>query len=82
MRGTFYNLSNLFQGQNDPQRLEDLVFIYTNLHLLSIGNPQYCQAINMWDKGEDKFDSIDNGGIREVTNISLEPKMEILVFTE
>ena len=35
----------------------------------------------MWDRAGDKFDSFDDVGMLEVANISLEPEMEVVVFT-
>ena len=35
----------------------------------------------MQDKVGDKFDSLDDVGMLEVANISLEPEMKVVVFT-
>ncbi|XP_038709954.1 uncharacterized protein LOC120004739 [Tripterygium wilfordii] len=67
-----------------PQRAEDLVFVHTNLRLLSRKSHQYMTGESkMWDIGGDSFDSMDGAGILEVANLSLdEPEMEGVLFTE
>ena len=65
-----------------PEWQENLVFIYTNLHLLLMSRPQYCLGeTNIQAKVRDKFDALGDGGMLEVANISLEWQMEVVVFT-
>ncbi|XP_020866146.1 uncharacterized protein LOC110224427 [Arabidopsis lyrata subsp. lyrata] len=67
-----------------PQRAEDLVFVHTNLRLLSRRSSTYKDGPNhMWDVGGDQFDSLDeiNLGRLEFEDLSLdEPEMESVVF--
>ncbi|KAG5528874.1 hypothetical protein RHGRI_029512 [Rhododendron griersonianum] len=55
-----------------------------NLRLLSRRSPQYCQGqTKMWDIAGDQFGSLDEVGMLEVANLSLdEPEMEAVVFTD
>ncbi|KAL3714805.1 hypothetical protein ACJRO7_006671 [Eucalyptus globulus] len=61
-----------------PKRAEDLVFIHSNLCLLSRKSPQYAEGeTKMWDIGGYAFDSFEDVGVLEVANLSLdEPEME------
>ncbi|KAL3742587.1 hypothetical protein ACJRO7_017975 [Eucalyptus globulus] len=67
-----------------PKRAEDLVFIHSNLRLLSRKSPQYAEGeTKMWDIGGDAFDSFEDVGVLEVANLSLdEPEMESIFFAE
>ena len=35
----------------------------------------------MWDKADDQFDYLDDLGMLEFASITLEPEMEVMVFT-
>uniref|UniRef100_A0A0D3CVV7 DUF659 domain-containing protein n=1 Tax=Brassica oleracea var. oleracea TaxID=109376 RepID=A0A0D3CVV7_BRAOL len=67
-----------------PQRAEDLVFVHTNLRLLSRMSSAYKEGPNkMWDVGGGQFDSLDdlNIGRLEFEDLSLdEPELEAVVF--
>ena len=67
-----------------PQRAEDLVFVHTNLRLLSRRSSAYKEGPNkMWDVGGDQFDTLDelNLGRLEFEDLSLdEPELEAVVF--
>lgn len=67
-----------------PQRAEDLVFVHTNLRLLSRRSHAYKDGPNhMQDVGGDQFDSLDeiNLGILEFEDLSLdEPELEAVLF--
>ena len=67
-----------------PKHAEDLVFIHSNLRLLSRKTPQYMQGeTKMWDIAGDTHDSFEDVGVLEVANLSLdEPKLETVVFTD
>ncbi|GMP45639.1 hypothetical protein CsSME_00014093 [Camellia sinensis var. sinensis] len=67
-----------------PQRAEDLVFIHSNLRLLSRRSSQYLQGeTKMWDIAGDNFDSLDDIGMLGIANLSLdEPAMEAVLFTD
>ncbi|GFY93828.1 hypothetical protein Acr_09g0002780 [Actinidia rufa] len=67
-----------------PQRAEDLVFVHSNLRLLSRRSPQYCSGeTKMWDIAGDQFGSLEDVGMLEVANLSLdEPELEVVVFTD
>ncbi|KAL0907771.1 hypothetical protein M5K25_022206 [Dendrobium thyrsiflorum] len=66
------------------QRAEDLVYVHTNLHLLSRKTPTYMKGDNrMWDVDEDGFESLEDMGILEIANLSLdEPELEAMIFIE
>jgi len=65
-------------------RAEDLVFVYSNLRLLSKNSPQYHQEeTKMWKIAGDEFGSLDKNEILEVANLSLdEPELEIVFFND
>ncbi|GMP86869.1 hypothetical protein CsSME_00039489 [Camellia sinensis var. sinensis] len=67
-----------------PQRAEDLVFIHSNLRLLSRRSSQYLQGeTKMWDIAGDNFVSLDDIGMLGIANLSLdEPAMEAVLFTD
>ena len=60
-----------------PQRVEDLVFIHSNLHLLSRKTPEYSKGeTKAWDIVGD-VDSLKDVGMLEVANLSLDdPEFE------
>lgn len=67
-----------------PKRAEDLVFIHNNLRLLSRSTSQYHdEKSKMWDVGADEFGSMEDTGILEVANLSLdEPELESVLFND
>ncbi|XP_061352433.1 uncharacterized protein LOC133297305 [Gastrolobium bilobum] len=66
------------------KRAEDLVYIHSNLRLLSRKTSQYTQGDNrMWDIAGDTFDTFEDVGILEVATLSLdEPEMESNVILD
>ncbi|KAG8383901.1 hypothetical protein BUALT_Bualt04G0062300 [Buddleja alternifolia] len=61
------------RNQITPQRAQDLVFVHSNLRLLSRKTPQYMQGdTKMWDVGGDAFESSDDVGILEIVILSLD----------
>ncbi|KAG5556909.1 hypothetical protein RHGRI_007221 [Rhododendron griersonianum] len=81
---TYSFIHSLRRNKMTPQRAEDLVYIHSNLRLLSRRSPQYCNGVTkMWDIAGDQFGSLDDIGMLEVANLSLdEPEMEVVVFTD
>ncbi|KAF2287277.1 hypothetical protein GH714_039524 [Hevea brasiliensis] len=67
-----------------PKRAEDLVFIHNNLRLLSRNSSQYYdEKTKLWDVGGDQFGSMENVGVLEFANLSLdEPELESVLFDE
>ena len=64
-----------------PHRAEDLVYVHSNLRLLS-RSPQYLQGDSkMWDVGGDSFDTMEGGGI--LANLSLdELDLDVVLFAD
>lgn len=75
---TYSFIHSLKRNKMTPQRAEDLVFVHSNLRLLSRNSPQYQEEeTKMWDIAGDNFGSLDDSGILEVANLSLdEPDLE------
>ena len=72
---TYNFIHSLKRNKLLPQRGEDLVFIHSNLRLLSRRNPSYNEGVSrMWDVGGDAFDSMEAGnvGLLEIANLTLE----------
>ncbi|KAG5521605.1 hypothetical protein RHGRI_033985 [Rhododendron griersonianum] len=67
-----------------PKRAEDLVFIHSNLRLLSRRTRQYMEGqTKMWDIAGDAFDTFGDVGELEIAQLSLdEPELEAVVFTD
>ncbi|CAL5211332.1 unnamed protein product [Lathyrus oleraceus] len=68
----------------NPKRVEDLVFVHTNLRLLSRKSENYNEGeTKMWDIGGDEWSLSDGVDILEVVSLSLdEPNMEAIIFTK
>lgn len=81
---TYSFVHSMKRAKMTPQRAEDLVYVHTNLRLLSRRSPHYNEGeTKMWDIGGDSFDSLEGAGILEVANLSLdEPDMEAVVFAD
>ncbi|XP_056167042.1 uncharacterized protein LOC115679450 isoform X2 [Syzygium oleosum] len=79
---TYSFVHSMRRNKMTPKRAEDLVFIHSNLRLLSRKNPQYAEGeTKMWDIGGDAFDTFEDVGVLEVASLSLdEPEMESVVF--
>ena len=67
-----------------PHRAKDLVFVHSNLRLLSRNSSQYRQEeTKMWDIAGDEFGSFDDNGILEIAHLSLdEPELEGVFFND
>ncbi|GFY84497.1 hypothetical protein Acr_03g0012710 [Actinidia rufa] len=57
---------------------------YATFFLILLRTPQYAQGDNkMWDIAGDNFDSLDDVGVLEIANLSLdEPEMEAVLFND
>ncbi|KAF2317633.1 hypothetical protein GH714_032866 [Hevea brasiliensis] len=69
----------------DPDSIgKDLVFIHNNLRLLSRNSSQYYdEKTKLWDVGGDQFGSMEDVGVLEFANLSLdEPELESVLFDE
>jgi len=78
-------IHSLKRNKIHPKRAEDLVYIHTNLRLLSRKSEGYKEGDNkIWDISGDTYDQLDNGaGLLEVANLSLdEPDMEAMLFVD
>ncbi|KAK3221451.1 hypothetical protein Dsin_008476 [Dipteronia sinensis] len=68
-----------------PQRAEVLVFVHTNLHLLSRRTSTYNEGVSqLWDVIGDVFDFMDmeNAGVLKIADLSLdEPQLEVVLFS-
>ncbi|GJN06885.1 hypothetical protein PR202_ga24657 [Eleusine coracana subsp. coracana] len=64
------------------ERAEDLIYVHSNLRLLSRSTDGYKKGdTRMWDVGEDSFDSLSGVGILEVANLSInEPELQAVSF--
>ncbi|XP_065849995.1 uncharacterized protein [Euphorbia lathyris] len=81
---TYSFINSMRRNKITPKRAEDLVFVHTNLRLLSRKTPQYEKGeTRMWDIGGDAFESPDGAGILEIADLSLdEPELESMVFVD
>ncbi|RZB66100.1 hypothetical protein D0Y65_041950 [Glycine soja] len=58
---TYSFIHSLKRNKMTPHRAEDLVFVHSNLRLLSRNTPQYHQEeTKMWDVAGDDFGSLDD----------------------
>lgn len=81
---TYNFVHSMRRNKISLKRAEDLVFIHSNLRLLSRKTPQYIQGeTSMWDIGGDAFDSLEDAGMLEIANLLLdEPDMEANIFSD
>ena len=66
-------------------RVEDLVYVHSNLQLLSRRNEEYVNTTTkMWDIAEDSWNESDiHGGVGILENVAFtldEPKLETMVI--
>ncbi|KAL0313069.1 UNVERIFIED_CONTAM: hypothetical protein Sradi_5706200 [Sesamum radiatum] len=80
---TYPFIQSTRRNQITPQHAQDLIFVQNNFRLLS-RTPQYIQGdTKMWDMAEDTFQTIEDVGILEIANLSLdEPELESVLFDE
>ncbi|KAK8913951.1 hypothetical protein KSP39_PZI024294 [Platanthera zijinensis] len=81
---TYSFIHSMRRNKMTPQRCEDLVFVHSNIRLLSRRTPLYTKGdTKLWDISGDAFDSMEGAGILEVANLSLdEPEMEAILFND
>ena len=81
---TYSFIHSIKRNKMTPHRTEDLVFVYSNLRLLSRNSPQYHQEeTKMWNIVGDEFESFDENKILKVANLSLdEPELEVVFFND
>ncbi|XP_050387765.1 uncharacterized protein LOC126804047 [Argentina anserina] len=81
---TYKFIHSATRNKITPQRAEDLVYVHTNLRLVSRCSDSYKEGpFHMWDVGGDQFDSLDetNLGRLEFEDLSLdEPTLEAVLF--
>ncbi|XP_074336689.1 uncharacterized protein LOC141673859 [Apium graveolens] len=67
-----------------PTRAEDLVYVHTNLRLLSRKSDIYLKGeTKLWDFGGDHFDPLDGAEELEIASLSLdEPEMEQMIYQD
>ena len=67
-----------------PQRCEDLVFVHSNIRLLSKRSQLYTEReTKLWDGRREAFDSLEGSGFLEIANLSLdESEMEAILFND
>ncbi|XLS80088.1 hypothetical protein HN51_064313 [Arachis hypogaea] len=81
---TYSFIHSLKRNKLKPKRAKNLVFVHTNLRLLSRKIPQYNKGETMmWDIAGDAFSPIDEeNGVLEVAHLSLdEPELERVTFS-
>jgi len=66
-----------------PKRAKELLFVQSNLHLLSRNSSKYKEEeIKLWDITGDNF-SLQDSGILQIASLSLdEPKLEEVFLDE
>ncbi|KAH6781453.1 hypothetical protein C2S51_006746 [Perilla frutescens var. frutescens] len=81
---TYSFIHSLRRNKMTPKRAEDLVFIHSNLRLLSRKTPKYYKGDSkMWDIRGDNFGTLDDVGDLEIAQLSLdEPELESIFFTK
>ncbi|KAF7814839.1 Dimer_Tnp_hAT domain-containing protein [Senna tora] len=75
---TYSFIHSVRRNKITPKRAEDLVFVHTNLRLLSRRSSKYKDGeTKMWDIGGDRWEHFDGPGTLEVASLSLdEPELE------
>ncbi|XP_020250313.1 uncharacterized protein LOC109827707 [Asparagus officinalis] len=81
---TYSFIHSLKRNKMTPSRAEDLVYVHSNLRLLSRSSQEYQEGESrLWDIGGDAFDSFQGAGILDVATLSLdEPTMEAVLFAD
>ena len=71
------------RNKRTPKRVGNLVYVHSNLHLISRNSLNYNEEeTRMWDIAGDRF-SLDDNRILEIANLSLdEPVLEVVFFNE
>ncbi|XP_061368975.1 uncharacterized protein LOC133311865 [Gastrolobium bilobum] len=81
---TYSFVHSIKRNKITPKHVEDLVYVHSNLRLLSRKTPSYAQgATQMWDIAGDTFDSLDDIGDLQFASLSLdEPKIEAMIIQD
>ena len=81
---TYSFMHSMKRNKLTPERAEDLVFVHSNLRLLSRKVEDYKTGPSaMWDVGGDAFESLTGVGILEVADLSIEePVLESVSFED
>ncbi|CAL5386707.1 unnamed protein product [Camellia sinensis] len=81
---TYSFIHSMRRNKMTPQRCEDLVFVHSNIRLLSRRSQLYTEGeTKLWDVGGDAFDSLEGSGFLEIANLSLdEPEIEAVLFND
>uniref|UniRef100_A0A6V7QV00 HAT C-terminal dimerisation domain-containing protein n=1 Tax=Ananas comosus var. bracteatus TaxID=296719 RepID=A0A6V7QV00_ANACO len=79
---TYSFIYSMKRNKITPQRAEDLVYVHTNLRLLSRRAPEYIKGeTKIWDVGGDSFDIYHSVDLLKIANLSLdEPDLESVGF--
>ncbi|XP_061373230.1 uncharacterized protein LOC133315593 [Gastrolobium bilobum] len=81
---TYSFVHSIKRNKITPKRAEDLVYVHSNLRLLSRKTPSYAQGTNQtWDIAGDTFDSLDDIGNLQFASLSLdEPEIEAMIIED
>ncbi|XP_044476201.1 uncharacterized protein LOC123203823 [Mangifera indica] len=81
---TYSFIHSIRRNKLIPKRTEDLVFVHNNLRLLSRVNSKYYDGKEkIWDVGGDDFGSMEDVGVLQLSNLSLDkPELESVFFDE
>ncbi|KAF7841974.1 Dimer_Tnp_hAT domain-containing protein [Senna tora] len=81
---TYSFIHSMKRNKINPKRAEDLLFVHTNLRLLSRQSSKYNEGeTRMWDIRGDKAEPFDGAGTLEVSSLSLdEPELEAVIFID
>ncbi|XP_061352629.1 uncharacterized protein LOC133297483 [Gastrolobium bilobum] len=84
INSTQYTMDPKSWNKITPKHAEDLVYVHSNLRLLSRKTPSYAQGANqMWDIAGDTFDSLDDIGDLQFASLSLdEPEIEAMIIQD
>ncbi|KAK7316614.1 hypothetical protein RJT34_00206 [Clitoria ternatea] len=82
---TYSFIHSLKRNKMDPKRAEDLVYVHSNLRLLSRKDDTYAKGeTKLWDISGDMHAPLDDGaGFLELAEMSLdEPELEAMLFLD
>jgi len=81
---TYSFIQSLKRNKLTPARAEDLVYVHTNLLLLSRNSAEYKEGeTRLWDIGGDGFEMFQGAGILDVAHLLLdELTMEAVIFAD
>ena len=81
---TYGFIDSVTRNKLTPPRAEDLVFVHSNMRLLSRKSDDYMKGpTQMWDVGVDNHETFRGAGILEHADLSLdEPEFERILFED